>query len=70
MQVRGLFALSGGISAGARQFCRHTENIWLRTKRYNAAGKVVSGTGGICYLYFPALLSPVQRYALASVGIR
>ncbi|MDX2761624.1 peptidase C39 family protein [Streptomyces europaeiscabiei] len=49
---------------------REWENIWLRTKRYNAAGKVVSGTGGICYLYFPARLSPVQRHVLASVGIR
>ena len=48
---------------------RHTENIWLRTKRYNAAGKIVSGTGGICYLYFPARLSPAQRCALTSVGI-
>ena len=33
---------------------REFENIWLRTKRYNASGKVVSGTGGVCYLYFPA----------------
>ena len=33
---------------------REWENIWLRTKRYNASGKVVSGTGGVCYLYFPA----------------
>lgn len=70
MQVRGHFASSGGISAGARHICRHTENIWLRTKRYNASGKVVSGTGGVCYLYFPARLSTAQRHALASVGIR
>jgi hypothetical protein len=48
----------------------HTENIWLRTKRYNASGKVVSGTGGVCYLYFPAHLSPAQRHALAKVGVR
>jgi hypothetical protein len=48
----------------------HTENIWLRTKRYNASGKVVSGTGGVCYLYFPARLSPAQKRALAAVGIR
>lgn len=47
-----------------------TENIWLRTKRYNASGKVVSGTGGVCYLYFPAHVSPRQRRALASVGVR
>ncbi|GAA3241994.1 peptidase C39 family protein [Streptomyces sp. XM83C] len=49
---------------------REFENIWLRTKRYNASGKVVSGTGGVCYLYFPAHPSPVQRKALAAVGIR
>lgn len=49
---------------------REWENIWLRTKRYNASGKVVSGTGGICYLYFPACPSPRQRAALAAVGVR
>ncbi|WP_164873002.1 peptidase C39 family protein, partial [Streptomyces resistomycificus] len=49
---------------------REWENIWLRTKRYNAAGKVVSGTGGVCYLYFPALPTPRQRKALAAVGVR
>ncbi|MFJ5973581.1 peptidase C39 family protein [Streptomyces sp. NPDC093060] len=48
---------------------REFENIWLRTKRYNASGKVVSGTGGVCYLYFPARVSPRQRAALASVGV-
>jgi hypothetical protein len=48
---------------------REWENIWLRTKRYNAAGKVVSGTGGICYLYFPARPTPRQRAALAAVGV-
>ncbi|MFE2533927.1 peptidase C39 family protein [Streptomyces sp. NPDC059371] len=46
------------------------ENIWLRTKRYNASGKVVSGTGGVCYLYFPAHPSARQGKALAAVGIR
>ncbi|KAB1989556.1 MULTISPECIES: peptidase C39 family protein [Streptomyces] len=46
------------------------ENIWLRTKRYNASGKVVSGTGGVCYLYFPAHPSARQRKALAAVGVR
>ncbi|MFF3887909.1 peptidase C39 family protein [Streptomyces sp. NPDC001914] len=46
------------------------ETIWLRTKRYNASGKVVSGTGGVCYLYFPAHPSPRQRKALAAVGVR
>ncbi|MEV0322295.1 peptidase C39 family protein [Streptomyces sp. NPDC050658] len=49
---------------------REWENIWLRTKRYNASGKVVSGTGGVCYLYFPTKLSAAQRSALAGVGIR
>jgi hypothetical protein len=48
---------------------REWENIWLRTKRYNAAGKVVSGTGGVCYLYFPACPTPRQRAALAAVGV-
>ncbi|MFG2308365.1 peptidase C39 family protein [Streptomyces sp. NPDC048566] len=46
------------------------ENIWLRTKRYDANGKVRSGTGGVCYLYFPARPSPRQRQALAAVGVR
>ncbi|MFE2068037.1 peptidase C39 family protein [Streptomyces sp. NPDC059467] len=49
---------------------REFENIWLRTKRYNASGKVVSGTGGICYLYFPAGPSPSQLKALDAVGVR
>ncbi|MDL5200351.1 peptidase C39 family protein [Streptomyces sp. ALI-76-A] len=49
---------------------REWENIWLRTKRYNASGKVVSGTGGVCYLYFPAHPTPRQRQALAAVGVR
>ncbi|MET7598775.1 peptidase C39 family protein [Streptomyces sp. NPDC004082] len=49
---------------------REFENIWLRTKRYNASGKVVSGTGGVCYLYFPAHASARQRKALAAVGVR
>ncbi|GHH21442.1 peptidase C39 family protein [Streptomyces lanatus] len=48
---------------------REWENIWLRTKRYNAQGKVVSGTGGVCYLYFPACPTPRQRAALAAVGV-
>ncbi|MGW7822812.1 peptidase C39 family protein [Streptomyces puniciscabiei] len=48
---------------------REFENIWLRTKRYNASGKVVSGTGGVCYLYFPARPNPRQRKALAAVGV-
>ncbi|MFK8911278.1 peptidase C39 family protein, partial [Streptomyces sp. YS-3] len=49
---------------------REFENIWLRTKRYNAAGKVVSGTGGVCYLYWPARQGERRRRALASVGVR
>lgn len=49
---------------------REFENVWLRTKRYNASGKVVSGTGGVCYLYFPACPAPRQRRALAAVGVR
>jgi hypothetical protein len=49
---------------------RQFENVWLRSKRYNAAGKVVSGTGGVCYLYFPALLTSRRREALAAVGVR
>ncbi|MGW7284672.1 peptidase C39 family protein [Streptomyces sp. NPDC054847] len=46
------------------------EKIWLRTKRYNASGKVVSGTGGVCYLYWPAHPTAVQQAALAAVGVR
>ncbi|WP_049570499.1 peptidase C39 family protein [Streptomyces sp. SBT349] len=49
---------------------RQFENIWLRTQRYNEAGGVSSGTGGVCYLYFPTNLTAAQRNALASVGIR
>ncbi|MHB9755037.1 peptidase C39 family protein [Streptomyces sp. BYX5S] len=49
---------------------REWENIWLRTKRYNADNKVVSGTGGVCYLYFPARPTAKQRKALAAVGVR
>ncbi|RKN45061.1 peptidase C39 family protein [Streptomyces hoynatensis] len=49
---------------------RSFENIWLRTKRYDAAGNVKSGTGGVCYLYFPVSLTAAQRRALAAVGVR
>ncbi|WP_286260384.1 peptidase C39 family protein [Streptomyces graminofaciens] len=49
---------------------REWENIWLRTKRYNASAKVVSGAGGVCYLYFPARPTVRQRAALAAVGLR
>ncbi|MEU1705588.1 peptidase C39 family protein [Streptomyces sp. NPDC005706] len=48
---------------------REFENIWLRTKRYDANGKVRSGTGGVCYLYFPAHPTARQRKALAAVGV-
>ncbi|MFJ5262704.1 peptidase C39 family protein [Streptomyces sp. NPDC088387] len=49
---------------------REWENIWLRTKRYNASGAVASGTGGVCYLYFPAAPTARQRAALTAVGVR
>ncbi|MGH8878496.1 MAG: peptidase C39 family protein [Stackebrandtia sp.] len=32
---------------------RQFENIWLRTQRKDADGKVVGATGGVCYLYKP-----------------
>ncbi|WP_327251694.1 peptidase C39 family protein [Streptomyces sp. NBC_01244] len=48
---------------------RQFENNWLRTKRHNAAGKVVSGTGGVCYLYGPIRPSPAQVLALRAVGV-
>lgn len=49
---------------------REWENIWLRTKRHNADGKVTSGTGGVCYLYFPAHPDAAQTRALRAVGVR
>ncbi|WP_269854851.1 C39 family peptidase [Streptomyces sp. RPT161] len=49
---------------------RQFENIWLRTKRYNAKGQVVGGSGGICYVYWPTTISAARRAALASVGVR
>ncbi|MFJ2216383.1 peptidase C39 family protein [Streptomyces sp. NPDC101062] len=45
------------------------ETIWLRTKRYNASGKVASGTGGVCYVYWPAKPSAAQCRALRAVGL-
>ncbi|WP_406252161.1 peptidase C39 family protein [Streptomyces atratus] len=48
---------------------REWENIWLRTKRYDANGQVRSGTGGVCYLYWPARPTPVQRRVLRSFGL-
>lgn len=62
---------SPGDAAVRRVYLRREfENIWLRTKRYNASGKVASGSGGVCYLYFPAHPTPHQRRALAAVGVR
>ncbi|MFE5541372.1 peptidase C39 family protein [Streptomyces sp. NPDC056492] len=48
---------------------REWENAWLRTKRKNSAGKVTSGSGGVCYLYAPARPSAVQIAALRAVGV-
>ncbi|MGW2475627.1 peptidase C39 family protein [Streptomyces sp. NPDC001665] len=45
------------------------ETIWLRTKRYDASGNVKSGTGGVCYVYWPAYPTPAQRWALRSFGL-
>ncbi|NDZ82149.1 peptidase C39 family protein [Streptomyces sp. SID10853] len=45
------------------------ENIWLRTKRYDANGKVVSGTGGVCYIYWPADPAPGRHRVLRSLGL-
>ncbi|GAA4666079.1 peptidase C39 family protein [Streptomyces chumphonensis] len=48
---------------------RAFENIWLRTKRLDADGRVRGGTGGVCYLYFPTRLTPRQRHVLRSLGV-
>ncbi|MFE2165547.1 peptidase C39 family protein [Streptomyces sp. NPDC059447] len=48
---------------------RQFENIWLRTKRHNAAGKVASGSGGVCYLYAPAAPDAARLGALRAVGV-
>ncbi|MEV5160830.1 peptidase C39 family protein [Streptomyces sp. NPDC053728] len=48
---------------------REWENIWLRTKRYDANGQVRSGTGGVCYLYWPTDPSARQRRVLRSLGL-
>ncbi|MTE18124.1 peptidase C39 family protein [Streptomyces sp. TRM43335] len=48
---------------------RQFENIWLRTKRYDANGRVRSGTGGICYILFPARPAPSQHRVLRELGI-
>ncbi|GAA0293360.1 peptidase C39 family protein [Streptomyces polychromogenes] len=48
---------------------REWENVWLRTKRRNAEGKTVSGSGGVCYLYAPARPTAAQIAALRQVGV-
>ncbi|MFI5803899.1 peptidase C39 family protein [Streptomyces sp. NPDC051561] len=48
---------------------REWENVWLRTKRKNASGKVVSGTGGVCYVYWPTGPTGDQRRALRGLGL-
>ncbi|UQA96562.1 peptidase C39 family protein [Streptomyces halobius] len=48
---------------------RQFENIWLRTKRYDEKGQVTSGTGGVCYLYFPVKSAPSQHRVLRELGI-
>lgn len=49
---------------------REWENIWLRTKRYNADGEEAGGSGGVCYIYLPAKPSAVHRRALENLGLR
>ncbi|WP_329015773.1 peptidase C39 family protein [Streptomyces sp. NBC_00690] len=49
---------------------REFEDVWLRTKRYDAKGKVTSGTGGVCYLYWPDRINGAQRRVLTSLGVR
>ncbi|MGW1818042.1 peptidase C39 family protein [Streptomyces sp. NPDC002125] len=48
---------------------REWENIWLRTKRYDANGAVRGGTGGVCYVYWPAVPTASQRRVLRSLGL-
>ncbi|MFE5242657.1 MULTISPECIES: peptidase C39 family protein [unclassified Streptomyces] len=48
---------------------REWENIWLRTKRYDANGAVRGGTGGVCYIYWPAVPTAPQRRVLRSLGL-
>ncbi|MFJ9625246.1 peptidase C39 family protein [Streptomyces sp. NPDC101181] len=48
---------------------RAWENIWLRTKRYDAAGKVRSGSGGVAYVYWPERPTPGQQRVLRSLGL-
>ncbi|MER6099792.1 peptidase C39 family protein [Streptomyces sp. NPDC001728] len=48
---------------------REWENIWLRTKRYDANGKVRGGTGGVCYIFWPTEPTPGQHRVLRSLGL-
>ena len=48
---------------------RQWENIWLRTKRYDADGKEASGSGGVCYVYFPTEVSADQKKVLRDFGL-
>ncbi|MFH7594702.1 peptidase C39 family protein [Streptomyces racemochromogenes] len=48
---------------------REFENVWLRTKRHDAEGRTLSGSGGVCYLYAPARPTPAQIAALRQVGV-
>ncbi|MEU0358946.1 peptidase C39 family protein [Streptomyces cyaneofuscatus] len=48
---------------------RDWENIWLRTKRYDASGRVRSGTGGVCYIFWPVKSAPSQHRALQALGL-
>lgn len=48
---------------------RLMENIWLRTKRYDANGKVRGGTGGVCYVFWPVKSAPSQHRALQALGL-
>ncbi|MFB7516555.1 peptidase C39 family protein [Streptomyces sp. NPDC056144] len=48
---------------------REWENIWLRTKRYDANGKVRGGTGGVCYLYWPEEPGPGRQRVLRALGL-
>ncbi|MEU8775656.1 peptidase C39 family protein [Streptomyces sp. NPDC048606] len=48
---------------------RQWENVWLRTKRLNSAGKTASGSGGVCYLYVPVRPDAARTAALRAVGV-
>ncbi|MEU5834034.1 peptidase C39 family protein [Streptomyces diacarni] len=48
---------------------RQWENIWLRTKRKDANGQVKSGTGGVCYVYWPVNPAPAQHRVLRKYGL-